>query len=995
MKRTNQLLLMFSVALNSVVALVQAQNPEWIWSSKTPAAEEVVLFRKVITVPENLGQATLAVASDNEATVFVNGKQVAKNTDWKSASKANVARQLKPGQNVIAVEAKNHGSSAGLLVKLTLVQGAKKTEIGTDASWTVSATATAGWQTEVSLSGWAAAVSLGAHGIAPWGDVLKPAVATAASTIKTLPGFKVELIKSSENEGSWVSMGIDPKGRLIVSPQEGKGNILRLTLSSTGTVEGSEAIDLPVGGAMGLLYAFDSLYVSGNGPNGLGLYRLRDTNGDDKYDKVELLRAIESGGGEHGSHGLVLGPDKKSIYYIHGNFVKVPGDLAATSPHRNYAEDMLLKRGEDGNGFGVGVKPPGSFILRMDENGKNAEMVAGGMRNAYDFDFNPDGEMFAYDSDMEWDWGTPWYRPTRIYHMVSGGDYGFREGTAKNPSYFPDILPGTIDIGIGSPTGVKFGTGAKFSAKYQRALYAMDWSYGRISAVHLTPQGASYSATREDFIVGKPLNVTDMEIGKDGALYFLTGGRGTQSGLYRVTYTGSESTAAAGPVRDESAAAARRLRHQLEAFHGKQDPKAVEFAWPHLASPDRWIRYAARIAIEAQDVSSWGDRAASESSIDGQLNALLALARMAAPDLRAEVLKGLQQAANQTMSEDQMLAALRVLSISFIRQGNPGPDVAGNVAGALDALYPAQTEALNRELSQIMIYLEAPEVVSRTLELLDKAKTREEQLHYVFHLRNLKRGWTLAQRQVYFTWLNQDFSKAQPDLHPAATVKWFTDVSRDYGDGASYGNFIKNISRDAVATLSDQEKGELAGYITGKTKVPSAAAKARAFVQAWKMEDIAPALAQVSQGRNFEKGKEAYVAAQCATCHRLGNEGGAVGPDLTAVASRFSRVDVLSAVIEPSKVVSEQYMNTTIYLKNDEDVTGRVLEENDQKVVLLTDALNNVRTEVKKTDIKSRAASKISSMPEGLVNVLSKEELLDLLAFMEAAGKNTAPNFNK
>lgn len=994
MKRVTYDLARFSLVLSSLVTLAQAQTPEWIWSTKTPGAEDVVLFRKVFTVPENLGQASLLVAGDNEATVWINGRQVARNTDWNQASKANVSRQLKPGQNVIAIEAKNKGAGAGVVAQLTLVQGAIKTKVVTDGSWVMNATAVTGWQSNLVITGWAAAVSLGVHGMAPWGEVLKAGTATAAETIQTLPGFKVELIKSSDNEGSWVAMAKDTKGRLIISPQDGKGNMLRMTLGASGQVEGSEIIDVPVGGAMGLLCAFDSLYVSGSGPNGLGLYRVRDTNGDDKYDKVDLLRAIESAGGEHGSHALVLGPDKM-IYYIHGNFVKVPGDLAPTSPHRNYAEDVLLKRGEDGNGFGVGVKPPGSFILKMDQDGKNAEMVAGGMRNAYDFDFNTEGEMFAYDSDMEWDWGTPWYRPTRIYHMVSGGDYGFREGTAKNPAYYPDILPPTFDVGVGSPTGVKFGTGAKFSAKYQRALYAMDWSYGRISALHLTPDGASYSATKEEFIVGKPLNVTDMEVGSDGALYFMTGGRGTQSGLYRVTYTGSESTAAAKPVIDAAGTEARLLRHQLEAFHGRKDPKAIDFAWPHLRSPDRWIRYAARIAIEAQDVSLWADKAMGESNANATLTALLALARVGGSDYQNGILNGLAQLGDDLKTENHLLTGLRVVSLSLIRQGTPSSDIVQDMVRALDPMYPAGSENLNRELSQILIFLEAPWVVERTMDLLSKAKTLEEQLHYAFHLRNLKNGWTMEQRQAYFTWLNQDYSKANPELHPAATVKWFTDVKRDYGDGASFQNFIKNINRDAVASLSDNEKGALAAYITGKTKVPKVAAKVRAFVQQWKMEEITPALGLVTKGRNFEQGKEAYIAAQCATCHRLGNDGGAIGPDLTAISSRFTRVDVLSSVIEPSKIVSEQYVNTTIILNNDTDVTGRVLEENDRIVVLLTDALNNVRTEVKKTDIKSRAKSQISSMPEGLVNVLSKDELLDLLAYMEAAGKQNAPNFSK
>src|SRR5439155_2293261 len=99
----------------------------------------------------------------------------------------------------------------------------------------------------------------------------------------------------------------------------------------------------------------------------------------------------------------------------------------------------------------------------------------------------------------------------------------------------------------GSPTGVKFGTNSKFPQRYKNALYAMDWSYGRILAVHLTPKGATYGGTFENFVAPQssqkpgpktPLNVTDLEFGQDGAMYFTTGGRGTQSGLYRVSFTG-------------------------------------------------------------------------------------------------------------------------------------------------------------------------------------------------------------------------------------------------------------------------------------------------------------------------------------------------------------------------------------------------------------------------------------------------------------------------
>ena len=97
-----------------------------------------------------------------------------------------------------------------------------------------------------------------------------------------------------------------------------------------------------------------------------------------------------------------------------------------------------------------------------------------------------------------------------------------------------------IDVGIGSPTGVRFGTRSHFPPKYQRALFALDWSYGRIFAVHLEPHGASYRGVVETFLRGTPLNLTDLAFGPDGGMYFITGGRNTQSGLYRVSFNGNQ-----------------------------------------------------------------------------------------------------------------------------------------------------------------------------------------------------------------------------------------------------------------------------------------------------------------------------------------------------------------------------------------------------------------------------------------------------------------------
>lgn len=1002
----------------------RAAAPEWIWHDNKGAKaadNEVRYFRKSFTIADKVTKANLEADGDDEIQVFINGHRVIDASGWDKASHANVAKQLHQGENVIAIRGKNITADAAVIVRLQIEMPKKREQyIVTDTTWLSCAKETPHWsEPDFAVnSSWKKVVSLGKLGVKPWGDVMGTVAATPVDGFKLLPGFKAELIHSSQpGEGSWVSMTVDQKGRLIISPQQGTSNLLRVTLDRNGQVKKMETIDQPVGSAMGLLYAFHSLYVNGAGPKGLGLYRLHDHRLQDKYGPPELIKNIEGAAGEHGSHAVVLGPDKH-LYIVSGNFTKVPKDIAADSPHKNYAEDQLLPRGNDGNGFGNGILPPGGFYLRTDKDGKKWQLFAAGTRNTYDFAFNTDGELIAFDSDMEWDWGTPWYRPIRIYHVVSGGDYGFREGTGKWPKYYPDSLPSTVDVGVGSPTGLKFGTDSKFPEKYKKALYALDWAYGRIFAVYLTPSGASYSATFEPFLATKQLNVTDIEFGKDGAMYFITGGRGTQSGLYRVSYVGTkEPEEYVAPSKEELkvAAKARALRHKLEHFQGRQDPKAVEFAWPYLNSDDRFIRYAARIAIESQPVAEWKDRAISETQTNGALTALLALARLGGKETQRDLLLALKKFPLDNLDESQQLAKLRVIELSFIRQGRPDADLAKMAIEKLDSHYPAKSEALNRELCELLVYLQAPDVITKTLALLDAAPTQEEQIHYIFHLRNLKTGWTPEQRRHYFSWFNWEQAVSQGDKpdpaltgdypwtkrnggepeHPAETLKWFKDAGREYADGSSFPKFLGNFRTNAIESLNEAERTELGSFVYGKKPEVVAPIAEHKFVKDWKMEDIEPSLSEVAKGRSFASGKEAFTAAQCAQCHRFDNKGGAVGPELTAISSRFNHHDILESILEPSKVISEQYQNMTIVKKDGDDVTGRIVDEDDKKIVVVVNPLTQTKVEVLKADIDKRVPSKISPMPTGLVNNFTKDEILDLIAYLESGGKETAAAFQK
>ncbi len=819
--------------------------------------------------------------------------------------------------------------------------------------------------------------------------------------LDTLPGFKIEHVLSADakKNGSWICMAKDPKGRLLLGGQRGQP-ITRVTLKD-GKVAKEEILSIPVSETMGMLFVDNVLYINGSGSRGFALYRCKDTKGDDSYDDVEFLREWQGGSGEHGAHGLVLGPDRM-LYAVCGNFTGVPKDLVASSPHRNYADDLALKRIEDGNGFGVGKQPPGGYVVRMDLDGKNAELFSAGQRNDYDIAFNADGELFGFDSDMEWDWGTPWYRPIRAFHAVRGGDQGFREGGAKWPEYYADSLPASVTIGIGCPTGVVFGTGAKFPAKYQKAFYICDWTYGRLIAVHLKPNGASYGGEWENFVAPKslktktgktPLNLTDVMIGDDGSLFFVTGGRGTQANLFRVTYTGTEAAApiAATQLRDKDGSDARELRHKLEAFNVQADPAAVAIAWLHLNSPDRSIRYAARMAIERNPVAEWQAKALAEKRPDAAFTALLALVRNGSADTQPAIVKALTAFLFAKLTEEQTLNKLRVIEVSIARQGVPSGEIASQLIADVSPLYPAKTEFANRELCQVLLALNAPDAVARTVALLKSAPTQEEQLTYVIALRNIKSGWTEELRREYLSWWNAERSKQ----HPEHVVQWFKDAGINFNNGASFAGFLRNALKDVTASMTPAEVAAM-GDLTKLKPVAKAPIEPRKFVKDWQTADLQPLLEKVGRGRNFARGKATFETVQCALCHRYGDQGGATGPDLTTVSTRFKRQDILESITEPSKVVSEQYMNTIFTMTDGTVVAGRISQESGDKVVVMTNPFDAAATTtVDKSKIKSRELSKISIMPPGLLATCTEAEILDLLAYLESMGDPKHPNFSK
>lgn len=851
---------------------------------------------------------------------------------------------------------------------------------------------------------------------------------TKIDKLKLLPGFKAEHLysPSDDKQGSWVAMTFDDKGRMITSdqygflyrleiPPVGAGDLkpkiekLKISLSPLPSADTTKP-KVGMGYAQGLLWAFNSLYVMVNHNSdstftkGSGLYRLQDTDNDDQLDQITLIRALK-GEGEHGPHSIVMSPDKQSLYVMCGNFTDIPKMDAYRLPPV-WQEDNLFPAIKDPRGHATDRMAPGGWIAKIDPEGKKWELMGAGFRNTFDFAFNDAGDLFGYDSDMEWDFGLPWYKPTRICHITSGAEFGWRTAASNWSPSFGDCLPAVLNMGQGSPTGVFTGRGSRFPQKYQKSLYAFDWSFGIVYAVHLQPQGASYKATAEEFISGSPLPLTDGLIGPDGAMYFLTGGRRLESDLYRITYTGSESTAPA--TQTPAPTAEHQLRTKLEKYHGEPMAGAVEAAWPNLNHPDRFVRYAARIAVEHQPVAQWQEKALAETDPIRLTQAMYALAHHGNKIQKSAMLSALLKVKLDPLSEQQQLDVLRAIELVFTRMGMPEGAEKTSAIAYLSPRYPAKSAVLNRAYSKLLISLDSPDAVAKTLTLLDKKNedgtgpvggetvTASSDLilrnpQYGLDIAKMLEKLPPAQQTYYATMLSSQKTGWTPELR-AKYFAWFANAFR-YQGGRSYIGFIDKARKLALANVpKDQferyDKLSGADLLTksGNDLVTDYAPKGPG--RRWELDS---ALAVVDSGliaRNYDTGKKLYSAILCSTCHSMQGEGGDIGPDLTQLGTRFSNKDMLESIIYPDKAVSDQYASTIFTLKNGQSVVGRLVNEDKSSYSISQNpfAQDQLR-KVPKKDVVSKKYSTVSIMIPGLINSLNPGELKDLIAYLKSGGK--------
>ncbi len=544
-------------------------------------------------------------------------------------------------------------------------------------------------------------------------------------------GFEVTEYAGSDLANDIYCMTIDPQGRVIVS---GRGYVRILVDDGKG--KASRAIDFlagPKDGAMGLLWEGDSLFVVGDG----GLRRYRD-------GKPELIRALKTGG-EHDAHALRRGPDGW-LYLLCGNNTGLNGKFAelSTSPIKI---------------------PVAGGVVRFTPDLKKSEIVCDGFRNAYGMDFNSDGELFTFDSDNERCVSLPWYEPTRFYHVIPGGHYGWLAPQHAQfwrlPPYFPDVVAPVATLGRGSPTGVVCYKHAQFPAEYRGGFFLADWTFGRIYFVPLERSGASYTGKPRVFLQSVGDNgfaPTALAVHpKTGELFVSIGGRGTRGAVYRIRYAKNDKAidpqevakwqpkprsldwqpalAKELPEKARSGDAPERLR-ALTALHRFGDhfgaAERAEIIRDNTDHPDRYVRMvAAVLASRPADLTS-----ASRNGLD----------LLAGKD-RTDVPSRLAGVRLLQLGHGGITAA-RAKGTVFEgyspRSAVTDEAIRERENAALRRAFPSGNADLDRELSRTLAILEDADD-STPAKIIDKVggwSDPVEDVHYLIVMARLRGKWT-------------------------------------------------------------------------------------------------------------------------------------------------------------------------------------------------------------------------------------------------------------
>lgn len=968
-------------SLNSTLIAQDASTPKWIHCPERSLSKYQLLASA--NLDEVAKSAHLKIASDfARASVSINNVKVLTVEPYCQLQSIDVTQWLRSGENRWTVDVERvEGPSAVAIECVVETASGQRLKLHTDESWSYRigsenlsrVEALGNVRPEIWGAGRRAITLSPVENYEQWRQSAGGDAKVAQPKFWTAPGFEVTLLRTaSESEGSWISMTFDSKGRAVISRED--SGLLRMTINDAHTsVESVTPIDVDLKECRGLAFDGDELYANAN--NSKGLFRLQIDEAGHTTNK-RLIREFPGSVG-HGRNDITI--HDGWLYEIHGDSVDLPKESVTdlTSPFRHWPGDTSRHEGH---------------LLRMHLKTGEWEVLCGGLRNPYGIAAHPSGEIFTFDADNEYDMGTPWYRPTRVVALYPGGDVGYRTAGKQLPPRFhdqPENLPPVLTIGRSSPTAVFCDPKLDFPDPYRRALFLLDWTYGRVIAVHLSPHGAGWRAESELFLQGRPLNVTDIARGPDGAMYLITGGRKTQSSLYRVATKASATNAETSSTRvhtherdvERYSQGKLAVRKRLESISRQRDSNHSAMVIENLTCDDPVLRHAARIALERLATESW-----PKSYVGSENDRQWLYWQLAA--MQAQVVKSAERGGDAEATLDRWLAIepgsfglsqrfvwLRVIELYLRANSENVQDKRSSVIKKLLDNWPSaglhvapegSSVELRQRMALVLGQLESVESIeSITRDLIQSAK-QEDQLAGLLSLRHLKHGWSTAARRGQW--------------------RAFRETEHMIG-GQGLPTFVDAIRSDSLNSLRENERVSLADLIEAKSQEVFELAPSRSVVRKWQIEDLKEIAGLSPVDGDRTRGARIYRDAYCVRCHRVGRLGKSIGPDLTFAGRRFNSKDLLEAILVPSRSVAENFRMDVVVMESGVVHTGTILVEGDyrsEKLKIQTDPLRSQSiVEVDKREIAEHRQLERSPMPDGLLDLFDREEIRDLIAYLQ------------
>jgi putative heme-binding domain-containing protein len=337
---------------------------------------------------------------------------------------------------------------------------------------------------------------------------------------------------------------------------------------------------------------------------------------------------------------------------------------------------------------------------------------------------------------------------------------------------------------------------------------------------------------------------------------------------------------------------------------------------------------------------------------------------------------------------------LRVFQIAFSRRGKPDAATSQRLGKEAADRLPSGDNALDRQLATIAIFFEEPTAPARVLKAMKFAQPGPA---VVADPEVLARHPGYAKAAAAAMAVTPSSTRIGLAVYLCrATVGWTPELRKEFfgfldglsqaEGGHSLKGFVRNIRKESLAAAPVAERAvleEIAPATARKAAapIPTAEGPGRLWTHAEALKVWEDAKAKKSL--DFANGQKMFAAALCSQCHRLGDNGGAQGPDLSGLGARSAPSDVLMSIVQPSAIVSDQYSNSVIGRIDGGKTIGRILNEEGDKLQLAVNPFDfSVQLAVNRSDILSIDRDATSPMPVGLLNSLNAQEVADLLAYL-------------